>query len=52
MKIAIASDHRGVKIKNVLTEFLKSKGHSVRDFGTYSTESCDYPDYIYPASLA
>ncbi|MBU1121325.1 MAG: ribose 5-phosphate isomerase B, partial [Candidatus Omnitrophica bacterium] len=47
-----ASDHRGVKIKNVLTEFLKSKGHSVRDFGTYSTESCDYPDYIYPASLA
>jgi ribose 5-phosphate isomerase B len=52
MKIAFASDHRGFKLKNKLMEYLKNKGYAVSDFGTYSTDSCDYPDYIYPASLA
>lgn len=52
MKIAIAGDHRGVKLKSILIEFLKSKGYSVSDFGTYSWDPCDYPDYIYPASIA
>lgn len=52
MKIAIASDHRGFKLKNTLAEFLKTKGHDVVDFGTHSDEPCDYPDYIYPASKA
>jgi ribose 5-phosphate isomerase B len=50
MKIAIASDHRGFKLKEALTEFLKAKGHQVLDFGTHSQEPCDYPDYIYPAA--
>ena len=49
MKIAISSDHRGFKLKNKLTEFLKSKGHEVIDYGTYSCDSCDYPDYTYLA---
>lgn len=49
MKIALASDHRGVKLKSMLGEFLKDKGHQISDFGTYSYDSCDYPDYIYPA---
>ena len=49
MKIAIASDHRGFKLKVMLGEFLKEKGYEVRDYGTYSTDSCDYPDYTYRA---
>jgi len=52
MKIAFASDHRGFKLKGILADFLKSKGHTIIDFGTYSCDTCDYPDYIYPASLA
>lgn len=49
MKIALASDHRGFKIKHTLAEFLKEKGYNVRDYGTYSSEPCDYPDYTYLA---
>lgn len=52
MKIAIASDHRGFRLKNSLGEYLESKGHVVIDFGTHSEDSCDYPDYVYPAALA
>ena len=51
-KIALASDHRGFKLKNVLEEFLKEKGFEVLDFGTYSSSPCDYPDYVYPAACA
>lgn len=49
MKIALASDHRGFKIKHKLAEFLKEKGYEVRDYGTYSSDPCDYPDYTYLA---
>jgi len=52
MNIALACDHRGFRLKNILVDFLKAKGHTVIDFGTYSCDTCDYPDYIYPASLA
>ena len=52
MTITIASDHRGFKLKNALESFLKEKGHNVTDFGTYSLEPCDYPDYVYPAVIA
>jgi len=52
MKIGIASDHRGFKLKNTLVEYLTEKGYSIVDFGTYSRDSCDYPDYTYPAALA
>ena len=52
MKIAIASDHRGFELKEALADFLKAKGHEVIDFGTHSDESCDYPDYVYPAAKA
>jgi ribose 5-phosphate isomerase B len=52
MKIAIASDHRGFKLKNILSQFLKEKGHEIIDFGTHSGEPCDYPDYVYPAAKA
>ncbi|MBN3041202.1 MAG: ribose 5-phosphate isomerase B [Candidatus Omnitrophica bacterium] len=52
MKIALASDHRGFKLKDVLSEFLKEKGHTIVDYGTFSKESCDYPDYAYKAASA
>ena len=44
MNIAIGSDHRGVDIKTRISELLKSLNHEVTDCGTYSSESCDYPD--------
>ena len=43
MKIAIGSDHGGYELKDKLAEFLKVEGYTVKDFGTHSKESCDYP---------
>ncbi len=43
MRIAIGADHGGFKLKESLVEFLKSKGHIVKDIGAFSEESCDYP---------
>lgn len=45
MKIGLASDHRGYKLKQKLTKYLKRKGYDVIDYGTNSIESVDYPDY-------
>lgn len=45
MKIAIAADHGGYELKNVLLDYLTKKGHSVLNLGTDSSESVDYPDY-------
>jgi ribose 5-phosphate isomerase B len=50
MQIAIASDHAGFELKEKLKEFLTSQTHQVNDFGCYSNESVDYPDYIHPAA--
>ncbi|NCC78149.1 MAG: ribose 5-phosphate isomerase B [Clostridia bacterium] len=44
MKIAIGSDHGGVGLKEAVKEHLEKKGYEVKDFGTYTRESCDYPD--------
>lgn len=52
MKIAIASDHAGFAYKEILKTTLTENGHEVKDFGTHSTESVDYPDYIRPAAQA
>ncbi len=52
MKISIASDHAGFKYKASLIHYLQSKGHEVRDFGTDSEKSVDYPDFIKPAANA
>lgn len=52
MKIAIACDHGGLRLKNVLMEDMKKQGYEVVDFGTYSEESCDYPDYASKAAKA
>lgn len=45
MKIGIGNDHVAVEMKQQITEFLESLGHEVVNFGTDSTERCDYPVY-------
>ncbi len=52
MKIVIASDHAGFKYKSMLIPFLAGLGHDGVDFGTYSDEPVDYPDFIRPAAEA
>ena len=52
MLIAIASDHAGFKYKELIKTVLAEQGHEVKDFGTHSEESVDYPDYIRPAAEA
>lgn len=52
MKVAIASDHGGFLLKERIKEYLEEKGYEVKDFGCYSEERCDYPDYGFPASEA
>ena len=52
MKISIASDHGGLELKNQIADYLKQLGHTVKDYGTYSLDSCDYPDFARPAALA
>ena len=52
MKIAVACDHGGYRLKNVLMEEMVKQGYEVIDFGTYSEESCDYPDFAAKAAKA
>ena len=52
MKIALACDHGAFALKNRLAAHLTAKGYEVKDFGTYSESSCDYPDFAGPAALA
>ncbi|EEF58768.1 ribose-5-phosphate isomerase [Pedosphaera parvula] len=52
MKIAIGSDHAGFQYKEQIKDFLKQLGHEVRDFGTNSDASVDYPLFIRPTALA
>lgn len=44
MKIAIGCDHGGFQLKTAIIQYLKDKGFAYQDFGTYSEQSCDYPD--------
>jgi ribose 5-phosphate isomerase B len=50
--IAIGSDHAGFAYKEKIKEALLAQGHTVRDFGTHSDASCDYPDFIRPVAEA
>ena len=52
MKISIACDHGAVAQKNLVAEHLRKQGHEVLDFGTHTTDSCDYPDFVAPAARA
>ncbi len=52
MKIAIACDHGALALKNKVADHLTKQGHSVSDFGTYTLDSCDYPDFAAKAARA
>lgn len=52
MKIGIGSDHAGYRYKEEIRKYLAEAGHEVRDFGTGSEESVDYPVYIRPVAEA
>ena len=48
--IAIGSDHAGFEYKEKIKEMLISEGYSVNDFGTFSSDSVDYPDFVHPVA--
>ena len=52
MKIAIGCDHGALDLKNKVVAHLQKKGFEVQDYGTYTLDSCDYPDYAEKAAKA
>lgn len=52
MKISLGTDHAGFRYKEKVKVFLTELGHEVKDFGTFSEESVDYPVFIRPAAEA
>lgn len=52
MKIALACDHGGINLKNAVKDYLTQNGYEYVDFGTDSSDSCDYPDFALPAAEA
>jgi ribose 5-phosphate isomerase B len=50
MKVAIGSDHAGFLLKEKLKAYLQDKGFKVIDFGAYSEERADYPDFAHPVA--
>ena len=52
MRISIGCDHGALNLKNKLVSWLEAKGHEVKDFGTYTLDSCDYPEFAAAAAKA
>jgi ribose 5-phosphate isomerase B len=52
MKIALGSDHAGLKLKEAIIRHLKKAGVKFKDFGAFSEDSCDYPDFARPVARA
>lgn len=50
--IGLCCDHAGYELKEYVKQILESKGITCKDFGTHSTESCDYPDFAHPLAYA
>lgn len=50
--IAICSDHAGYELKSIIEGYLEANNLEFEDFGTFSAESCDYPDFAHPAARA
>ena len=46
--VGLACDHAGFPLTQFVLEYLEKKGYQVKDFGTYSSESVDYPDFAHP----
>ncbi len=51
-KVALCSDHAGYEMKEIVKGYLDAMGVPYTDFGTHSTDSCDYPDFAHPAAAA
>ena len=51
-KIAVASDHAGYERKQAVLKYLQEQGIDYKDFGAWSSESCDYPDFAHPLAEA
>ena len=52
MKISLGTDHAGFRLKEKVKELLRSLGHEVVDFGTFTEEAVDYPVFVRPAAQA
>ena len=52
LKIALGGDHAGFEYKKLIIEKLKAKGYEIKDFGPFSTDSVDYPDFVHPLAAA
>ena len=52
MTLAIGSDHAGYELKQLVLQHLQAAGHEVKDFGTHSADSVDYPDFAHPLAAA
>ena len=50
--IAVSSDHAGFDKKQVILKYLEKNGIAYKDFGCYTSESCDYPDFAHPLAEA
>lgn len=50
MKIAIGNDHAGTTYKNAVVDLLSSKGYEIINYGTNTSESVDYPDFVHPVA--
>lgn len=50
--VALCSDHAGFELKAIIEGYLESQDITFRDFGTHSTDSCDYPDFAHPCATA
>ena len=51
-KVAIGGDHAGFLLKEAIRKWLEVEGHEVKDFGPFSEESSDYPDFVHPVASA
>lgn len=51
-KIAIGADHAGFEYKEQLKKWLEKNGYAVKDYGTFSSDSADYPDFAHPVASA
>lgn len=50
--IALCSDHAGYELKSIIEGYLEANDRDFEDFGTFSAESCDYPDFAHPCAQA
>lgn len=50
MKIALGGDHAGFEYKKEIEKFISAIGHEVKDFGPFTADSVDYPDFVHPVA--